>query len=557
MATTRLAYPRCRVAISSSKVMPEGTKITSVNCRQSFLDPAVPATAAVPQVQTHDPDLEFVDVLDAPIMTVPRRRKRWKGLIVAMCLMVLAGGGAALTSYFYLVDLDTAPGAHIPIAATVPTPPTPKLSDSRPFRVKKMQTETIKSDSFTEAIPQSKIDDAVRKGTRFLKSAVEVSANWIEQGAENEVGYAALPGLALLESGVAANDPVIQKAAAFVRRHSAQLADTYDLGLAVVFLNRLGEVGDKELIRTLALRLVAGQSPAGGWGYKCPILETPDSEQLLSFLKANRPKLELFDLLEKLPDNRQPKKMPATAMPRAAQRLSPRLQELPIVVYQKKQSFEAAGRDDNSNTQFGLLGLWAARNHGVPVELSLSLATMRFQKTQSPDGGWGYVIQAPAKNTMTCVGLLGLAMGHGSITEALAAEVAKGGLPKPPGEDPHIKLALEALTLYVEPDDSRRGLESRIDLYYLWALERVGMLYRQKTFGKKDWYRWGTKIILANQRPDGGWQMHYDPPIDTSFALLFLRRANWVSDLTERLPLYLDIPNRQSLEERQEEERSP
>lgn len=510
----------------------------------------------------------LVDTQGTPIVTVPRCRNRWKGFIVAMCLMVIAGGGGALTCHLYLVDPDIDPADDTPPVATAPRVPTPKLPGSRPLPAKVASKKEpkllvdrgkrIKLVSLNEeAIPQSKIDDAVARGVRFLKCAVDVSANWIEKGAENEVGYAALPGLALLECQVAADDPVIQKAVDFVHRHSALLADTYDLGLAVVFLNRLGQAGDKELIRTLALRLVAGQTPAGGWGYKCPVLDTPENEQLLSFLKANRPRPEFFDLLETLPNNRQPEKTPAAPKFPAAQRLSPRLQELPIVVYQEKHSFEAAGRDDNSNTQFGLLGLWAARHHGVPVELSLSLAAKRFQKTQRPDGGWGYVIHAPAKNTMTCVGLLGLAMGHGSMTEALAAEVAKGGLPKPPREDPYIKLALEALGQYVEPDHSRRGLESRIDLYYLWTLERVGMLYRQKTFGKRDWYRWGTKIILADQRPDGSWFKHYNPPVDTSFALLFLRRANWVSDLTDRLPLYLDVPNRQSLEEQQEEERSP
>src|SRR5262249_34494569 len=74
------------------------------------------------------------------------------------------------------------------------------------------------------------------------------------------------------------------------------------------------------------------------------------------------------------------------------------------------------------------------------------------------------------------------------------------------------------------------------DTYYLlWSVERVGVAYDLTTIGGNDWYRWGSAILLAAQRADGGWQGKFGTDIDTSFALLFLRRANLSRDLTAHL----------------------
>ena len=60
------------------------------------------------------------------------------------------------------------------------------------------------------------------------------------------------------------------------------------------------------------------------------------------------------------------------------------------------------------------------------------------------------------------------------------------------------------------------------------------------TVGGKDWYRWGAEILVANQQPLGNWDKGgyhgASRPLDTSLALLFLKRANLAKDLTARLP---------------------
>ena len=68
--------------------------------------------------------------------------------------------------------------------------------------------------------------------------------------------------------------------------------------------------------------------------------------------------------------------------------------------------------------------------------------------------------------------------------------------------------------------------------YWLYAVERVGMLLSQKYIGNHDWYREGAEWLLKEQKPDGSWvnsddaMMGLEPPmVATAFALLFLEKA--------------------------------
>src|SRR5438874_3810167 len=76
--------------------------------------------------------------------------------------------------------------------------------------------------------------------------------------------------------------------------------------------------------------------------------------------------------------------------------------------------------------------------------------------------------------------------------------------------------------------------------YLLWYMDRDAVLYDLATIGHKDWYRWGAEMLVANQKAGGNWENGgyngNNPIIDTCLALLFLKRANLVADLTTRLP---------------------
>ncbi len=375
-----------------------------------------------------------------------------------------------------------------------------------------------------------------------------------------QVGYAALAGLTLLECQVPANDPAVRKAADYVR--TAPITDpkrrTYEMATVLLFLDRLGDPQDSELIQAYALQLIAGQRSRGGWNYDCPALTKGEMDQLLTFLQATRIAVpEIRDPLQKsakgktgdLEDSgandqggKSAKKNASVKKPPvpAVQALG-RLTVLPIVqlyYFNKLPSLAEAGPtllEDNSNTQFALLALWAARRQGIPTERALLLAGHRFTSSQNPDGGWGYNDSgglAPSTATMTCVGLLGLAMAQGSTPAKGTTAPAK--LP----ENPAVVKALRKLGEHVDTGSMR-------NFYLLWSIERVAVLYGLKTIGNREWYDIGVDLLLPSQQPDGSWLVQSYPGstavTDTCFALLFLRRSNLVSDLTERLPLLMGI----------------
>ena len=63
------------------------------------------------------------------------------------------------------------------------------------------------------------------------------------------------------------------------------------------------------------------------------------------------------------------------------------------------------------------------------------------------------------------------------------------------------------------------------------------MIFDLNKIGGRDWYNWGVDVILPNQMEDGSWRDRFPGMPDTCFALLFLKRANIVKDLTDKFRL--------------------
>ena len=191
-----------------------------------------------------------------------------------------------------------------------------------------------------------------------------------------------------------------------------------------------------------------------------------------------------------------------------------------------------------------------ARRHGLPVDLALGRINRRYRISQNADGGWDYVpATGPATPmymrastaTMTCAGLLGLAAAQGVVAD----DAREKGKPGPDlGKDRALKAALTLLgTALGNPaggrpaDGAVRGVPvvGGKTYYFLWSLERVAVALDLDTIGGKDWYGWGSEVVVANQAADGSWHGEYAAAVDTCFALLFLRRANLTADLTAGL----------------------
>jgi hypothetical protein len=394
---------------------------------------------------------------------------------------------------------------------------------------------------------QAKVDKAIERGVRYLKQLQRPSGTIPNESRANlpdhpslVVGYTLLPALTLLECRVPPDDPVIQKAASLLRKQANKLECTYELSLAIMFLDRLGERKDVEIIRYLALRLAAGQSYTGGWTYRCPRLTADQEKDLLKSLRA---------LQEHLSGTKQPPrdgKKPGDGGRDAQPEAPPQLAKL--AVFQKTENLfdrkETHGKDrsilyvgwtDNSNTQFAMLALWIARRHDLPLVPTFRLVERRFECSQGDDGTWDYLYQfgglrarRPYYVADTGVGLLGLGIGRVTVAadketqERLAKQIVRG---------------LAALSR-----DIGDPMEQP-NFYLLWTIERVATLYNLQAFADKDWYRWGTEILVASQDARGCWPHHadmakgiYGSNPNTSFALLFLKRSNLAMDLTAKLP---------------------
>jgi LPXTG-motif cell wall-anchored protein len=222
----------------------------------------------------------------------------------------------------------------------------------------------------------------------------------------------------------------------------------------------------------------------------------------------------------------------------AVKKLTPTMQRWPVFMSQSQLAMKPSKdiADCNSNTHFAALAVWAARKHGVPVEHSLALLAQRFRTSQAADGSWGYNYGNGGSQSMTCVALLGLAIGHVVAPEA--------GVP--PEKDPKVVNGFAWLSKKIGAPkgviDNQQPVKSLASgLYYMWAMERIAVIYDVAKLDKKDWYQWGAEILLCHQKPDGSWEdggYHGENPIlNTSFALLFLKRANLTPDLSRRFTI--------------------
>jgi hypothetical protein len=418
------------------------------------------------------------------------------------------------------------------------------------------------------AAENTDVEKAISNGVAALRKLQESDGSWAYATADSTVGSTSLAALTLLMCGADKEDRAVTSAASYVRAKSVGLAYTYSIALAILFLDKLGDPGDVPLLESLAARLVAGQNnSAGGWSYYCPVPITSEQRRLTELVSRGR-----------LGKGDRP---PPENARQQAREFQQRIGTLSTA------SMSAGGplsRPDNSNTQFATLALWVSRRHGFPVDGALRAVERHFRSTQFNDGGWAYVdgmrssIPTP---TMTCAGLLGVAIGFG-VSNDKAKE--RGVAARDPAKDAFLKAGVAALARSIDvpperilgldappvggpgavPDPDRmqprpgpdgigprpggaggggnrgfprRRMRNMVGIgrlyYYLWSVERVAVALNLDVIGNKDWYSWGSQIILSTQDGDGSWQGEHDMGgVDTCFALLFLKRANLANDLT-------------------------
>jgi VWFA-related protein len=320
---------------------------------------------------------------------------------------------------------------------------------------------------------------AIARGVQHLKDLQEPGGGWSYAfSQDHRLGVTALAGLALLENGVGRGEPVVERAAESVVALAARSHQTYDLALAILFLARAQPEGHGQydgLIRRLGARLDGGQHD-GMWGYFVPAASDEEVEG------------------------------------------------------RRGRRFPALGPADNSNTQFALLGVWAAGRHGFDANASLAGIERHFRGSRRPDGRWGYRPGMPGADAMTCAGLMGLAIASArpELAERQTARARGAAL----AADPAFAKALAAVA------QDARHIGPASDIYYLWSLERVCVALGLKRLDDFDWYAAGAAELLRRQRQDGGWPDHQWGSLpNTCLALLFLRKANLAFEIDRVLKL--------------------
>src|SRR5436190_9029764 len=87
------------------------------------------------------------------------------------------------------------------------------------------------------AVTDKNIKEAIQRGIKYLRNSGEGGRSAYET--VFPAGYCALMGLAMLEAGVDAEDDFVQETARLIRQAN-RVNRTYELGLAILFLDRLG-----------------------------------------------------------------------------------------------------------------------------------------------------------------------------------------------------------------------------------------------------------------------------------------------------------------------------
>jgi hypothetical protein len=468
-------------------------------------------------------------------------------LLILVGSLVFVGGGVALVLFCFS---DGKPARQKQMTQGDVKPTNPGEAPGKDSAAKKKKPQPLSRLSRDQ---KAEVDKTVARGLAYLRSTQNADGTWTNRSVPNNPGgLTALAGLTLLECGAKKDDPAIKKVADYLRQRengANKIVTTYDASLAILFLDRLNDARYNDLIPKLALRLVAGQKISGGWIYRLqPALTDADGAALASLLQQTRDHysvdvnnsrivLKPVDTSKLRLDGNKPIPAAVRALP----------------VWGSDAVVGAKPDSDNSNTLFAALALWAAKRRGVPVERALARVVARFHKTTNPDGSWGYQTSGVHQGTngfgkvptaMTCSGLLALAVGQGLVNEARG----RSSLPRksPAQQDPAIQRGLDFLAQQIgdphKPWENASGAPI-VDLYALWSLERVGVIFSLPKIGGKDWYGWGAEKLVANQTikgdkgswNNGGGYPGQNPVANTCFALLFLNQVNLAKDLTSKL----------------------
>lgn len=324
------------------------------------------------------------------------------------------------------------------------------------------------------------VEAAISRGVSYLISAQGSDGSW-----GNGPGTAALALLAIVNNGAPeGSEATVSKAASYLVGNP-KYDKVYETALLAMALQAVDSEQYKDVITRCADFLGSSQLPTGMWTYNA--ISQQQWDAINERFKAQQ------DAVERPGNSTNKNPIPNT-----------------ITI------------GDNSNTQFALLGLRAARWADVSVNTeAIRNCQKHFMRSQNEDGGWGYRQYDPnARGSMTCAAIGSLCILDDVFKSGWYFErrkirknnVAKG-----------IQWMRDHFSVTTNPGYGANYL------YYMYSMERAGDLSGHKQFGEHDWYEEGCPAVCAAQNSDGSWRVNgggrSSVISETSFAVLFLKKA--------------------------------
>lgn len=309
----------------------------------------------------------------------------------------------------------------------------------------------------------------ILRGIDAIRKRQEPGAGWPDYAQEG--GVTALASYALLQAGVSPDEKDMAAAIEKVRRTTNQ--NTYVVSLKILALVSADPKKHKSDIASAAAWLAETQDGTGGWGYGkvLPLAETVKTPADLKIARS------------------------------------------------EAQMARALARPDASNTQFAVLALSEAARAGAAVPIDVWRKADRFFRiSQLPNGGWGYVYHDPdpdeAYGSMTAAAVASLCLTADHLAGQEPAETAAD-------RQAAIERGIDWMRQYYTLKENPRR---ELAWYYFWlySLERVGVISGRRTFGDHDWFCEGMTLLVSGQRPDGSWT---DRTYHDSLCLLFLTKG--------------------------------
>lgn len=342
------------------------------------------------------------------------------------------------------------------------------------------------------------VDRAIERGLVWLKTAPSPGHEHAGPNADELILYT------LLVSGVPEKDP---RAAELLKAVlDAPLERTYKVSVQAMLLEELSRTRYQARIQLCGQYLVDNQCANGQWGYGQPTsaLPPPSRDVATGVVSFGEPKAA---------------------------------RKLPV-----KKSRDGTGPGDNSNSQYAALGLRACHDAGIVIPRDVLQRALGFWRASQHGTSKGAAVATGSGLTAEPRGWCydqkeGHPATYGSMTAGGVGAVVLydymlGASWK---KDPSVAAGLAWMAANFDvaknPGDinnQHQGADPSVFRHYwLYAVERAGLLYGTDKIGARRWYAEGAKHLLETQKEDGRWEGSgwSNTTYDTCFALLFLKRA--------------------------------